>query len=222
MQNQLGGQLSPKIDEVYTRITAAPSDWHKDIRSLYEGTATAISMHQQSRPGHPSRAAANLAAEVARSVMDKVEEELRAYKWNSNPLLQGMLRNRGNSTVSAPRPALEAQLFVCGLLDLLNQLIATFPKSEETVSRGKALALRLIRRSEERVFRYKAVSMPLYLSCLADGCSSRPSSAQQLAIAKSRITPPCGILRRRLRRRRGLAGISTRGRMSRKQRRRVA
>ncbi len=159
-QNQ---QLEPTqketLEAVFERMTAAPSDWHKDLRHLYEGVAGAITLHHQaqsSRPNRASQLAPVLAADVARSILVKLEHELKPFQRERKPLLRGFLEEGVNRDEG--KPLLSAQLFVCGLLDLLNELIAAFPTYEEVAGEGKALALLLIRKSDKRAFRYKAVS----------------------------------------------------------------
>jgi hypothetical protein len=51
-------------------------------------------------------------------------------------------------------------MLICGLLDLLSQLVSTFPHIDEIVVNAEDLALRLIRRSDKRAFRYKSVCSP--------------------------------------------------------------
>lgn len=144
---------STALDNMWAGIIAPPSEWHRDMQHLYEGTAGAISLHHQvqySSIGRASQYASNLAAEIARSIVDKTEHALQAPDGGSGE----------DSDGAKEIPSLETKLLVCGLLDLLCQLVTTFPHSDEIVRDAKALALKLIRTSNKKEFRNKAVSWP--------------------------------------------------------------
>jgi hypothetical protein len=125
------------------------------MRHLYEGTAGAISLHHQAQYSNIGRApqyASNLAADIARSIVDKTELVLQAS-------------DGGNNDSAKEIPNLEARLLVSGLLDLLCQLVMAFPQSDEIVQDAKALALKLIQTSNKKEFRNKAVSWAILISC---------------------------------------------------------
>lgn len=56
-------------------------------------------------------------------------------------------------------------MFICGMLDLLAQLVGAFPDYVEVVDDSVVLALEIIKRSHKQAFRSKAVS---FIYCLMD------------------------------------------------------
>ncbi|KAI5854379.1 hypothetical protein BZA05DRAFT_335629 [Tricharina praecox] len=155
--NQLEAQPSKQmIAAVFARVSAPPTHWFEDMRGLYESAVDAILLHHQERSSNlrqgPSLQAAIRASAVAQTIIERLELQLAAFD-----------ENRGNdennwgaadgSHIGLSK--LDVQIFTCGLLDLLSQLVATFPGSEDIVLGARALALRLIRTSGEKAFRYK-------------------------------------------------------------------
>lgn len=157
-KNQLDGETTPEaLDKMFARIRAPSSEWHKDMRHLYEGTAGAISLHHQALSKSPSRIsqyAGNLAAEVTRSIVDRAEQELEALGSRQD------LTKRSKSMTSKSFPTHEAHLLISGLLDLLSQLVAAFQSSEDIQREAKSLSMNIIHTSDRPEFRYKAVSYP--------------------------------------------------------------
>ncbi|KAF8537063.1 hypothetical protein BDD12DRAFT_888648 [Trichophaea hybrida] len=150
--NQLEDLPSKKtIDAVFARITASPSPWHKEMRHLYEETTGVISSHHQSKSSNPSDAG-TLAGDIARTIIEKLKEQLQAFD-NIRYDVSNSASFEGSDGILS---IWDAQMFVCGLLDLLSQLVSAFPTSENIVENAKALALDLIRNSDKRAFRYKA------------------------------------------------------------------
>jgi hypothetical protein len=162
-KNQLEQQPSKKtVSDIFARVTAAPSQWHKDMRHLYEGTVGAIFLHQQAESNHPTKAsqyADILASDVSRTVVERLEIQLKAF--DSQRRSSGSPHSNRSDDSRSELLRWDSQMFVCGLLDLLSQLASTFPRSEIIVGDAKALALRLIRDSDQKAFRYKAVSSDL-------------------------------------------------------------
>lgn len=160
------------IAAVFARVSAPPTHWFEDMRGLYESAVDAILLHHQERSSNlrqgPSLQAAIRASAVAQTIIERLELQLAAFD-----------ENRGNdennwgaadgSHIGLSK--LDVQIFTCGLLDLLSQLVATFPGSEDIVLGARALALRLIRTSGEKAFRYKGVRELLSgLGVLLDFC----------------------------------------------------
>lgn len=154
-ENQLEDEPSKQtIEAVFARVTAAPSLWHRDMHHLYEGAVGAISLYHQSKSEPPpkgSQYASTLAVEVARSILDNLELQLQALDEPSLPA--GTPENQIDWD-------LNVDMYICGMLDLLSQLISAFPDSEDIARESKTLAIRLIRDSDKRAFRYKAVGYP--------------------------------------------------------------
>lgn len=152
--NQLDGETTPEdLDNIFARIKAPPSEWHKDMRHLYEGTAGAISLQHQAQSRNPTRAcqyAGILAADISRSIVERAEQELLALTSQDEII---------SEPITAPAgvlPKHEAHLMISGLLDLLNQLVSAFPDSEEIVEQAKGLSMKIIQTSDRPAFRYKA------------------------------------------------------------------
>ena len=158
-KNQLEEKPSKKtIANVYARITAPPSQWHTDMRHLYEGTVTAIALQHQAKSSNPPMTAGftvSLASDVMQSIVGKLEKELEDFGEHKHSSLSCLPQSHWRD--SDVFPFRDGQMLICGLLDLLSQLVSTFPKDETVVAEPKALALRLIRHSDKRAFRYKAV-----------------------------------------------------------------
>jgi hypothetical protein len=166
-KNQLEQQPSKKtISDIFARVTAPPSRWHKDMRHLLEGTVAAIFLHQLAESDHPTEAsqyADLLANEVSQTVLERLELQLETFESRRDSSGAPHFSNWSDGTRSElSRP--DSQMFICGLLDLLSQLVSTFPNSGVIVADSKALALKLIRDSDQRAFRYKAVGFPLRLA----------------------------------------------------------
>ncbi|KAI5780820.1 hypothetical protein EDC01DRAFT_256485 [Geopyxis carbonaria] len=162
--NQIEDSPSRKtIDALFLRITASPSEWHADMRSLHEGTLGAISLQHQALfrdPPKGAQYASVLAADVARSVINRLDSELKPFLRNRQSLISGLVR--GTIRLGTNRvPSRDTQLFVCSMLDCLVQLVAAFPTKRNIVQDSKSLAHRLIGRSEIMAFRYKAFEIIL-------------------------------------------------------------
>jgi len=146
------------IATVFARVSAPPTHWLGDMRGLYESTIDCILLHHQERSRNlrqgPSPQAAIRASKVARTIVERLELQLAAFDGSRG----GDDKNWGAADGSyIGLSKLDVQIFTCGLLDLLSQLVATFPKSEKIVTGARSLALRLIRTSDETAFRYKGV-----------------------------------------------------------------
>lgn len=132
------------------------------MRHLYEGTAGAISLQHQAQSKNPTRAcqyAGILAADIARSIVERTEHELNALSSQQNSA------TLSETKIAGVLPSHEAHLMISGLLDLLNQLVAAFPASDEIVEGAKSLSMKIIQTSNRSAFRYKAVSHPKLPLC---------------------------------------------------------
>lgn len=117
----------------------------------------AISLRHQSlykTPTQASQFAHALAEEIGKSLMLKLENEVR--------MLEDDLETHAVTIKSLPKtdePVMsrDTQMFICGLLDLLNQLVGAFPMSKGIVEQAKSIAFYLLRNSNTKSFRYKAV-----------------------------------------------------------------
>ncbi|KAL7272547.1 SPS-sensor component ptr3 [Rhizina undulata] len=145
--NQLEDQTDrPTLEGLFSRITAPQSKWHKDMREVYEDAIGVICSHHlaQSRYATPaSQFAKRLIDEIVNAIVEKV------------------------ATFIYSRPIPDTQLQVCGLLDLINQLVAAFPQSDSVVGKARQVALELIRDSDKREYRYKAFE--IFISSTAGG-----------------------------------------------------
>jgi LmbE family N-acetylglucosaminyl deacetylase len=96
-KNQLEEKPSRRtIDAVYARLTAPPSQWHQDMRNLYEATVAAVSLEHQAKwkkISKDSQRASSMAIEVARSIIDKLEQRLSVFERHKESLMNGRALN---------------------------------------------------------------------------------------------------------------------------------
>jgi hypothetical protein len=122
------------------------------MRHLYEETTGVISSHHQSKSSNPNDAS-TLAGDIAQTIIEKLKRQLHFFD-NIRHDVSNSIRFEDSGDILS---IWDVQMFVCGLLDLLSQLVTAFPTSKNIVENSKAVALDLIRNSDKRAFRYKAV-----------------------------------------------------------------
>lgn len=135
------------MNEIYTRLAATPSDWHEDAHLLSETVSHAMNLEYQSKSTRndmlPVVRPRPLPGNIPRIIIERIQKEL-----NTGNLVSA------DGVAFAPR---ETQLFVITLLDLLVQLVTTFPACEEAIESSEQLALNIITTSNDRELRLKAV-----------------------------------------------------------------
>lgn len=87
-------------------------------------------------------------------MIKRLEEELQGFPHNA-PREDALLEDGGESPEAPPR---ESHMFICGMLDLVAQLVSAFPDYVDVVDDSVELAMEIIRRSHKQAFRSKAVS----------------------------------------------------------------
>lgn len=156
------------MEQIFIRISTPPSAWHKDMRDLVDGVSDAISLQYQSQAQVESKAAEYrletaeyLAAEVTSSIIGITKDQLTDYGPESDlEFFEMMNDGKISCPASESLPGRESAMTVYGLLDLLVQLVAAFPNSDNVVYDTKELALRIIRTSNQPELRFKAVGNP--------------------------------------------------------------
>ena len=131
------------MEEIYSRMTASPSEWHQDLQLLAETVSHTISLgyHYMSARldmGSPLHCGP-IPGNIPRIIIERIQKELSSFEQASSPLYR------------------EIQLFITALLDLLVQLVTTFPSSEEAIEHSEQLALSIIMTSHSQELRLKAV-----------------------------------------------------------------
>ena len=131
------------MEEIYNRITAQPSNWHESVYELFN-----IVLHTVYRGYHSlSRRKAEttpvyldiLPENVTRTIIKRIKLELSDFELSGS---------------GEPR---EIQLIVTALLDLLVNVVATFPSCEEAIESSEQLGLQIITTCDIRELRLKAV-----------------------------------------------------------------
>lgn len=148
------------ISAIFARITAPPSPWHHEMKVLHQETARAISLHHLSKSKPLVVDTSIQVDEIARNVIAILKQQLGAFDRMRGLNVSSRDGYLEGSDDGGPRLIWDTQMFICGLLDLLSQLVSAFPTHAGIVDSAKALALDLIRSSDNRAFRYKAVSTP--------------------------------------------------------------
>lgn len=141
------------ISEIFARITALPSPRHHEMKFLHQETATAIALRHLSKSKPLVVDTSIPVDEISQNIIAILRQQLGAF---DDMMRDGYLEG----SADAPLLIWDAQMFICGLLDLLSQLASALPTRAGIVDGAKALALHLIRSSDNRAFRYKAVSAP--------------------------------------------------------------
>lgn len=140
----MGGEPTlEQMEGIYARMTASPSEWHQDLSLLAETVSHTISlgyhyMTARLDVGSPMHCGP-VPGNIPRIIIERIQKELGTYDQASYPLYR------------------EAQLFITALLDLLVQLVTTFPSSEEAIEHSEQLALSIIMTSHSEELRLKAV-----------------------------------------------------------------
>ena len=133
------------MEKIYSRMTASPSEWHQDLQLLAETVSHTISIgyHYMSArldvdpPLHSGPVPGN----IPRIIIERIQKELGSFEQASSILYH------------------ETQLFIIALLDLLVQLVTTFPSSEEAIENSEQLALSIVMTSHSQELRLKAVCL---------------------------------------------------------------
>ncbi|KAF8460629.1 hypothetical protein BDZ91DRAFT_738835 [Kalaharituber pfeilii] len=157
--NQSEGDLTVgDMEQIYARIVAAPSEWHGDIRHLAEYVSHATHLKYQAlslnNTMHTVMHSESFPMNITHTIIDRIEKELAGIE---------LIISKEDFI-----PPREAQLLVAGLLDLLDQLVASF-SSSEIRSRVEELALKIITTSNIPEFRFKAFEL---IASSTTGCTS--------------------------------------------------
>lgn len=160
IQNQSGGDPTrEQMFEVYTRIIAAPSEWHGDLREYFERVSQAIFSWYQSKSNANGTGSGMYSEFLSGDVTGSI---LRRAKVELGSLGHAPQFNEGEGITDDDRtPSREFQLVLFGLLDFLSQLVSTFPASKGITDGAEKLALSIITTSNLRELRFKAVSIPV-------------------------------------------------------------
>ena len=160
------------MEELFTRLSAAPSAWHRDIRLLYDGVSQAMHLRYHSlskgKSTNNNITADSVPGSVTAMITRQIFAELREFEPGA-----GFEAPEGYEApedhYGRPFPLREGQLLIYGLLDLLSQLVALYAACEGVCTPAEIIALEIITRSSVKEFRFKAVSRfkSLYINSIA-------------------------------------------------------
>lgn len=93
---------------------------------------------------------------LKRLLMD-LEAELAQFSRSGHPMYK-RLNLPGHEPATIEVGPREVQLYICALLDMVSELVSAFSYYKAIAGVGKRFAYRLMMETNERKFRYKAVS----------------------------------------------------------------
>lgn len=130
---------------------------------MYECSVGSIGWQHQSKFTSPTKFAQFArpwALDIKTTLVDRLERELQGFPHNA-PREDAPLED---GTVPPESPPREGHMFICGMLDLLAQLVGAFPDYDKVVDDSVELAMEIIKRSHKQAFRSKAVSVVCWSS----------------------------------------------------------